>query len=227
MSDPRATFYDGIADTFDEVMDRYDLDRRLWVVFDRLLRDVPLAGRRVLDAGCGTGHFSARAAAAGARVVSLDIGPRLVARARARAGSEGVVSDATRLGLRDGAFDVVLSSEMIEHTPDPRRAVAELVRALRPGGTLVLTCPNAAWRWSLTVAEALRLRPYHGLENWPSWRALRRWLREEGVAIEEMRGVHLLPFQARPLRPALRALDRLGRSLGPLCVNMAVRGVRR
>lgn len=219
----RETFYDRIADDFDRVMNRYDLARRLEVVFGTLLSGIELSGRRVLDAGCGTGWFSHATGARGARVVALDIGPRLLRHVRQRCPAATIAGDVTALTFSNDAFDVVISSECIEHTTDPRRAVHELLRVCRTGGFLVITCPNRAWHWSCRLANRLRLRPYDGLENWPGWFELRRWIGEAGGQIVRSTGIHAVPFILGPLNPILlRPLDRLGRWLGPLYVNQAV-----
>ena len=83
----------------------------------------------------------------------------------ARAGSRGLVADACELPVRDESFDVVISSEMLEHTRMPRRALEELARVLRADGVLVLTTPNRVWQSLVRAASALRLRPFHGPEN--------------------------------------------------------------
>ena len=56
-------FYDTIADRFDTIVNRFDLDRRLDIVFAEFLTGADLRGRTLLDAGCGTGWFSQRAMA--------------------------------------------------------------------------------------------------------------------------------------------------------------------
>lgn len=215
-------FYDSIAESFDEVMNQYDVERRLAVVFDELLSGVDLRGRRLLDAGCGTGRFSAEAARRGANVVSVDIGPRLLRVVRGRCPSQVVCSDITRLAIPDKAFDLVISSECIEHTPAPAAAIAELLRVCRPGGMLAITCPNSFWHWSCTAANAIGLRPYDGLENWPGWFELRRWIKAAHGRVMLHKGVHGFPFVVQTLQPALRQLDRLGTWLGPVYVNQAV-----
>src|SRR5206468_2384205 len=96
------------------------------------------------------------AAGLGAAVVSVDIGERLVTRTIARAGSHGVVADVCRLAFRDESFDVVISSEMLEHTDAPVRAVEELARILRVDGLLVLTTPNRAWQGVVRAAPRAR-----------------------------------------------------------------------
>jgi 2-polyprenyl-6-hydroxyphenyl methylase/3-demethylubiquinone-9 3-methyltransferase len=127
-----------------------------------------------------------------------------------------VAGDALALPFAARRFDLVVSSDCIEHTPDPRRAVAEMVRVLRPGGRLVLTCPNALWHWSVRLADRLGLRPYEGFENWPGFGELRRWVEAEGIRVDEHVGFHALPFQLPAAPRWLPALDRavLGRVPG-------------
>ena len=113
-------------------------------------------GDRVLDLGCGFGRHAFAAARAGAAVVALDAGADEVAGVRAmfaamveageldaatsRAGA--VQGDALRLPFADGSFDRVVASEVLEHIPDDRSAIAELARVLRPGGVMAVTVPR-------------------------------------------------------------------------------------
>jgi SAM-dependent methyltransferase len=216
-------FYDRIADSFDAIMNRYDLGRRLELVFDRFLPVDELTGRSLLDVGAGTGWFSQRAVAAGARVVALDVGLRLLTKVREKCNARLVAADACRLPFADRSFEIVLSSECIEHTPDPLGAVREMIRVLRPGGVLVVTVPNRLWRLSAVAAAVLKLRPYEGLENWVSWPALRRTLRAGGLTITTMVGFHLFPPVVRVTWPLLRAADGLGGVAGPLMLNIGVK----
>jgi len=190
-------------------MNRYDLQRRLETVFGEFLGQYDLSDLRLLDAGCGTGWFSLWACERGARVTAVDIGPRLLAQVRRKCRARTVLGDVLDLQFDDGAFDVVVSSECIEHTRDPRRAVRELIRVCRPGGLAVITSNNRIWWWLCNLANRLHLRPYEGIENWPRWSQLREWVEQESAEILDMRGLHLFPFQLSLLHPVLRFLDRL------------------
>ena len=222
MRDERAYFYDTIADRFDEVSNPYDTQRRLEIVFDEMLGRDALEGVSVLDVGCGSGRFTERAALRGARVTSLDIGIRLLECTRRRSSTRPVAADACALPFRADAFDLVISSECIEHTRDPRRALAEIHRVTRRGGRFLVTVPNQRWHFAITIANALKLRPFEGYENWVHWRDMKRALRELGAHVEEMQGFHLVPPIVSALQPLLRRTDAYGQALGPVMLNMAV-----
>jgi SAM-dependent methyltransferase len=72
-----------------------------------------------------------------------------------------VVGDALALPYSDGAFDVVIASEILEHVPEDRGAIAELVRVLRPGGSLAITVP----RWLPEKICWLLSDTYHANEG--------------------------------------------------------------
>jgi 2-polyprenyl-6-hydroxyphenyl methylase/3-demethylubiquinone-9 3-methyltransferase len=114
-----------------------------------------------------------------------------------------VRGSATALPFPDASFDSVISSECIEHTPDPVAAVAEMLRVLKPGGHLFLTTPNLVWRWSVTLAELLGMRRFEGIENWLSRTTLKKAIVRTGAVVELSEGLHVMPFQLRPLWPVI------------------------
>jgi 2-polyprenyl-3-methyl-5-hydroxy-6-metoxy-1,4-benzoquinol methylase len=213
--------HDRLTSRFDELMDDYDLGRRCDLLVHRFLGDT-IRGRLVLDAGCGVGGVTRALLARGARVVALDIGPRLAAATRARCGCAAVVGTLSALSFPSGSFDAVVSSEAIEHTADPGLALLELYRVVKPGGSLVVSTPNRLWQGPVRAASALGVRPYDGYENflWPG--EVRRALESAGGEVVEHRGIHLWPFQIRALHRASAWVDRFGGALLPLMINQCL-----
>jgi SAM-dependent methyltransferase len=113
--------------------------------YERALLDAlgPVAGLRVLEVGCGTGDIALELLARGAEVTALDLSPRMVELARARAArfrSDGAARFAAapleHTGLESGAFDRVVGKWILHHADVPA-AARELARVLRPGGLAV------------------------------------------------------------------------------------------
>ena len=222
MASDKQLFYDRFADEFDSKMNMYDTEKRVRVLFEQLLTE-DLQGRELLDAGSGTGWFSKRAVERGAKVTSIDIGPQLLKKVGEKCRTDRAACDICQTALADESFDFIVSSEVIEHVPHPRRAIREINRLLRPGGILVLSTPNRIWHFAITLANRLGARPYQGYENWVGYRELREWVEEEGMIVEEQIGLHLFPFVFPLFYPLLDFLDRFGKPLGPVMLNQAIR----
>ncbi len=128
---------------------------------EHVLAAVPQAAfARALDAGCGTGVCSLALAERAGRVVAFDLSDGSLRTARRLAEGAGAErftfaqGSLLQLPFRDAAFDLVWSWGVVHHTADPARALDELARVLRPGGTLVLAL---YWRTFLTpLHEAVR-----------------------------------------------------------------------
>jgi 2-polyprenyl-3-methyl-5-hydroxy-6-metoxy-1,4-benzoquinol methylase len=220
--DSKQLFYDSFAEQFDSRMNMYDTEKRVRIVFDNLLLE-DLNGKRLLDAGSGTGWFSKRAVERGADVTSMDVGKHLLDQVAKKCQSTLTVGDICNLAFRDNSFEIIVTSEVIEHVPNPRRAVSELARVLQPGGILALTTPNKIWHFAITLANRIGARPYEGYENWVGYKELRNWFQDEGLILEEQRGIHLFPFISPFFYPFLDYMDRFGTSLGPVMLNQAIR----
>jgi len=116
------------------------------------------AGSRVLDVACGNGNATLAAARSGATAIGVDYVPALLEDGRARAVSEGLdvafqLGDAEALPFDDDSFDAVLSVFGAMFAPDHRRTAEEIVRVVRPGGTVGL----ASWTPDGFIGQMFRV----------------------------------------------------------------------
>jgi len=166
----------------------------------------PVAGLRVLDAGCGPGVYAEWLLERGAEVVGVDATPRMLELFRARTGGRAAAhlhDLAQPLDfLADGSFDVVLSALALDYLPDWTPVFREFHRVLRPGGTLVFSLEHPASPWRLRATET-----YHAVE--------RQDIPWSGFAVPVVMPSYRRPLAA-VLNPLVEAGFRLERVLEPL-----------
>ncbi len=127
------------------------------------LRERPGAPGPVLDAGCGTGGFLRRLAEAepARDAAGFDYLPSAARRAARKSGRPVAAGDANHLPFPDASFGAAVSIDVICHAGvEPGRALAELHRVLRPGGSLVLNLPAYEWLRSAHDARVHNARRY-------------------------------------------------------------------
>lgn len=167
----------------------------------------PLAGKRALDAGCGAGLLCEPLARLGASVIGVDAAEENIAAARTHAEAMGLLSPLSgTLDYRHGelgalgleGFDLVCSLEVIEHVADKGRFIHLLATALKPGGLMILSCPNRTVRSRLLLVEAAeRLgKVPRGTHHWSDFVTpgeLRELLAAAGLEMGEPQGISWSP----------------------------------
>jgi 2-polyprenyl-6-hydroxyphenyl methylase/3-demethylubiquinone-9 3-methyltransferase len=169
-------------------------------------RAAKLAGKQVVDVGCGGGILSESMARAGARVLGIDLGQAVldVAGLHALEGKIEVqyraISAEDLAQERPAAFDLVTCMEMLEHVPDPAAALAALARLAKPGGDVIVSTLNRnarAFAVAIVGAEYIaRVLPRGTHENLKFIRPseLARWGRAAGLTLTDLTGIAYNPL---------------------------------
>ena len=165
-----------------------------------------LAGRRVLDVGCGGGLVAEAMAQRGADVTGIDMarGPLDVARLHAMESGVKVdyrLASAEQLAAESPAsYDIVTCLEMLEHVPHPSEVVSALARLVRPGGHVICSTINRgpkAFMLAIVGAEyVLRLLPpgTHEYARFIRPSELVRYARQAGLQLSDLAGIDYDPF---------------------------------
>lgn len=218
--------YESISNDWATFVSDFDTARRVKVLVHNLLGCATIRGMRVLEVGCGLGHFTRELLQWDpATITAVDISPTLVQNLAASSPRvECLVADALDLDSALGGrqFDIILSSEVIEHTPNPSLAFAQMAKHLAPGGRLVVSVPNRRWKWLLAIVQTLRLRNnYQGFENWVGPHELLGWARRRGLVVLKTTGIHSIPWHIS--HSLVEALDGWFEPHNyPFAVNLAI-----
>jgi ubiquinone/menaquinone biosynthesis C-methylase UbiE len=210
---------------YDDFARRYDRPRggRVPAGYHDLVDELELdflarfaTGKRVLEVGCGTGLLLSQMSSFAERASGIDLSEGMLARARAR-GLEVVQGSATALPFADASFDVACSFKVLAHVRDVRRALGEMVRVVRPGGTVVAEFYNPRslralvkrWGPARAISDTTTEAAVYTRFDTPT--QVRGYL-PAGSAVVASRGVRVVTPAAMALRVpllgrALRALE--------------------
>jgi 2-polyprenyl-6-hydroxyphenyl methylase/3-demethylubiquinone-9 3-methyltransferase len=167
---------------------------------------VPLAGKKVIDVGCGGGLLSEGMAARGAQVTGIDLSEKPLGVARLHLYESGLkvnyqlIAAETMAEDHPGEFDVVTCLEMLEHVPEPASIVAACAKLVKPGGHVFFSTLNRnpkSYLFAVVGAEyVLNLLPRgtHDYAKFIKPAELSRYCRTAGLETEEIRGMSYNPF---------------------------------
>jgi 2-polyprenyl-6-hydroxyphenyl methylase/3-demethylubiquinone-9 3-methyltransferase len=170
---------------------------------------VGLAGKRVLDLGCGGGILAESMARRGAEVTGIDMGETPLKVAQLHCLESGVKVDYRRITAETLAeeepagFDIITCMELLEHVPDPASIVAACARLVKPEGHVFLSTLNRnpkSYLFAIIGAEyLLGLLPKgtHDYRRFIRPSELETWGRKAGLAIQNLTGLHYDPLLRR------------------------------
>ncbi len=165
-----------------------------------------LAGKKVLDVGCGGGILAESMATRGAGVTGIDLSDKALSVARLHLLETGQKALYRNISAEDlatempGAFDIVTCLEMLEHVPDPASTVSACARLVRPGGQVFFSTINRnpkSYLFAVIGAEyVLNLLPRgtHDYAKFIRPAELARYCREADLAVSEVIGMTYNPF---------------------------------
>ncbi len=165
-----------------------------------------LAGKRVVDVGCGGGILAESMAAHGAEVVGVDMAGAALSVAKLHIQESGVNVDYRQMTAEQLAaaepesFDVVTCMELLEHVPDPASLVAACARLAKPGGQIFFSTLNRnpkSYLFAVVGAEyVLNMLPKgtHDFAKFIRPAELARWIRTAGLTLKELAGMSYNPI---------------------------------
>jgi 2-polyprenyl-6-hydroxyphenyl methylase/3-demethylubiquinone-9 3-methyltransferase len=175
---------------------------RLAYVTDR----TDLAGKKVLDVGCGGGLLAEALAAGGGRVTGIDMAEASLAAARAHMQAGGLNIDYRQTTVEilaeeeAGPFDVVTCMELLEHVPRPASIINACARLVKPGGNLFFATVNRTWLsrllviWAAEYLLGIVSKGTHEYRKLVKPGELRRWGEGAGLRLENLSGLRYIPF---------------------------------
>ena len=177
---------------------------------DWIDQQVRLAGKRVVDVGCGGGILAESMARRGAQVLGIDLATKALRVAQLHAMESGVanlqyreVSAEALAAEQPGSVDVVTCMEMLEHVPEPASVVRSCLQLVKPGGWVFFSTINRnpkSFLFAIVGAEyVLRLLPKgtHEYARFIRPSELAQWCRDAGLQLVQTRGMEYNPFTQR------------------------------
>ena len=167
---------------------------------------ISLAGKRILDVGCGGGLLSEGMAIFGADVTGIDLSEKPLAVARLHLLESGQKVDYRKIAVEQladempGAFDAVTCLEMLEHVPNPSSVIAACARLVKPGGQVFFSTLNRnakSYLFAVIGAEyVMKMLPKgtHDYAKFIKPSELARWAKMAGLEPEELIGMNYNPL---------------------------------
>jgi 2-polyprenyl-6-hydroxyphenyl methylase/3-demethylubiquinone-9 3-methyltransferase len=219
-------YFETIGENFESWSDDYDVEQRK-LLFGRLLGKIDKLNNvnpnhKVLEVGCGFGGMSELFVKLFPGLTVADVSEELARKTGSRLGLNYITADVIELSKRCESWDLILSSECIEHTKDPKKALSEMYQSLNPGGIMVISTPNAIWAPILRIGQITRLRRFNDRELFVSPKSTAALLSAMGGQVLAIDGCHFLPWQIPFIKPVLRRLDKFAYKYASITINFGI-----
>ncbi|MFO7964839.1 MAG: bifunctional 2-polyprenyl-6-hydroxyphenol methylase/3-demethylubiquinol 3-O-methyltransferase UbiG [Desulfobacterales bacterium] len=194
---------------------------------------VPVAGKTILDVGCGGGILCEALANKGGRVTGIDMNDAALSIARRHVKRSGLYIDYRRISAgmleKEGSrFDIVTCMEVLEHVPDPAALIMSCGKLLNPGGSLFISTINRSplsFLLVIAVSEyvlGLTEKNTHSYHKFIKPSEIKTWARQAGLPVDDISGIFYIPYIPVCIRTPIAAVNYIGHlSTG----NRAIAGV--
>lgn len=168
-----------------------------WVISQ--ISEMGLTAPQVLDIGCGGGFLTLAMMKVGFRCTGLDVSEDVLASGRARDPqklAKWVVGNALKLPFEDQSFDAVCIMDVLEHVNDPKKAVQEALRVLKPEGRFLFHTFNRtplAWLFAAKGLDWFIQNSQTHVHDWKMFikpRELESWIQDEDFSVISWKGIH-------------------------------------
>ena len=173
---------------------------------DWINKQAPIAGKKVIDIGCGGGILSESMAVLGADVTGIDMAPTPLQVAKLHLKESGQRDDYQQITAEEMAdkhpavYDVVTCMEMLEHVPDPSSVIAACSKLVKPDGHVFFSTINRnpkSYLFAIVGAEYIMQMLPKGTHEYSKFikpSELDQWARTAGLTLKDLKGVSYNPF---------------------------------
>ncbi len=206
--------YKNIAGNYSSELNKYCQDRFVQFI-DRYIKK----GDMILDVGCGDGYIMDKIKVKPKS--GIDISLEMV---KLNRNKNVRCADAESLPFEDESFDVVYSVDLLEHVPNPKKAIKEAYRVLRPNGRIIAITPNGDIGWLLELLDKLKLKLPEGPHKFLKSEELRKIIIMNNFNILVNKKIVLFPKDVMILTQLFEYLEKV---TPPLCFFHAMVGIKK
>lgn len=215
-------YYDKLSRVYDKSVlgNRYE-KYRFDCITNKILGLIPKKkGLRILDVGCGTGTFNILPIINHLRdadIYGIDISREMIQVASRRFTKlRFKVADAHRLPFESDFFDVVISRQVLEHLKEPFRALKEMGRVVKKGGTVIVSTPSWFGLIAIPYFIKKKIGKMQPIDNWFNPFSLKNLFRQAGLEIIIMGSTNIMPYHKRLPASFLPVIKFLDKELGKM-----------